>query len=63
MAKRFKKKCKCHGKVALVDKVPWKQLQKNEGEMYCLSAILESKQIYSPYIPLLEVETIKTRSR
>ncbi len=63
MAKRFKKKCVCHGKTFLADKVTWKAMRRHGGNPYCQDEVLKAGYFYMPYIPLLEVETIKPRSR
>lgn len=52
MAKRFKKKCVCHGKVFLVNKVAWKRSKRSGAEPYCQSEILKAGYFYMPYIPL-----------
>lgn len=55
MAKRFKKKCTCHGKTFLADKVTWKMMKRGDGKPYCQSEILKANHFYMPYIPLMTV--------
>lgn len=56
MAKRFKKKCVCHGKTFLVDKVAWKRTRRDGSEPYCQSEVLKAQYFYMPYIPLQTME-------
>ena len=56
MAKRFKKKCTCHGKTFLVNKVAWKGARRIGAiHPYCQEEILKANYFYMPYIPLLKV--------
>lgn len=56
MAKRFKKKCVCHGKTFLVWKNAWKLGRRNGcHQAVCQSEVLKAGYFLMPYIPLLKM--------